>query len=221
MRGVCRRRREAPFSNQATPRSDCVDTIASGQDGAHVMEYCCSDTLNRDRIVELCWRGAEPTDLPNMQAIADRTHVELPERPEVLAEKLGLFPQGVQVLCAGAQIVGYGVAHPWMLHQPPALDALLTALPGNADCIHVHDVAVLPDHRGRKAVASYMAAIAKLARAMRIGRLALVSVYQTDPLWARFGFRIVMPDAALSAKLRCYGATAKYMVCDLGAGGLG
>jgi len=127
----------------------------------------------------------------------------------------------VQVLCAGAQIVGYGVAHPWMLHQPPVLDAFLRELPDHADCLHVHDVAVLRDHRGRKAVTSYMAAIAKLARAMNIGRLALVSVYGTETLWTRFGFRGVMPDAALGAKLRCYGATAKYMVCDLGVGVVG
>ena len=171
--------------------------------------------------MELCWRGAELTDVPNMQAIADRIHVDLPERPEVLVEKLRLFPQGVQVLCAGAQIVGYGLAHPWMLHRPPVLDAFLTELPGHADCLHIHDVAVLPDFRGRKALPSYMEAIAKLAHAMSISRLALVSVYDTDPLWARFGFRVVMPDAALSAKLRCYGATAKYMVCDLGAGAVG
>jgi hypothetical protein len=76
------------------------------------MEYCCSNTSNWDRIVKLCWRSAELIDVPNMQAIADRIHVELPERPEVLAEKFGLFPQGVQVLCACAQIVGYGLAHP-------------------------------------------------------------------------------------------------------------
>jgi ribosomal protein S18 acetylase RimI-like enzyme len=176
--------------------------------------------IEQDRIVELSWRSAELTDVPNMQAIADQIHVELPERPEVLAEKLRLFPQGVQVVCAGAQIVGYGVAHPWMLHQPPVLDAFLRALPDHAECLHIHDVAVLPDHRGRKAVASYVAAIANLARAMNIGRLALVSVYGTDPLWTRFGFRVVLPDAALGAKLRSYGATAKYMVCDVGAGGV-
>jgi N-acetylglutamate synthase-like GNAT family acetyltransferase len=80
----------------------------------------------------------------------------------------------------------------------------------------VHDVAVLPDHRGGAARA-YVAKMEELARASGIAALALVSVYATRPLWERFGFRPVTADAELRAKLAGYGESATYMLRDLAA----
>lgn len=161
------------------------------------------------------WRRANDSDLPRINEIADQIHTGLPERPEVFAEKIRLCPEGSLVLLAGDKIVGYGISHPWQLHQIPPLDAFLERLPRDADCLYVHDVVVLPEFRGKLATASYIDEISRLAKATHIRALALVSVYDTHPLWGRFGFRVVTPDAELSAKLRSYGDTAKYMICDL------
>ena len=125
-----------------------------------------------------------------------------------------LYPDGCRVLAAGSEIAGYGLAHPWMRQHIPPLDGFLHRLPDAADCLYVHDVAVLPDHRGGVARA-YVATIEELARSSGIATLALVSVYETRALWERLGFRPVAPDAALHDKLASYGASATYMLRDI------
>jgi len=162
------------------------------------------------------WRPAHASDLPAISAIAARVHPTLPESPEVLAEKIRLYPDGCRVLVAGDEIAGYGLSHPWKQHRIPPLDGLLARLPEDADCLYVHDVAVLPESRGGVLLA-YIADIAQLARASGLGTLALVSVYATRPLWQRLGFRSITADAALRAKLTSYGEGATYMLRELAA----
>ena len=162
------------------------------------------------------WRPAHASDLPAISAIAARVHPGLPERPEVFDEKTRLYPDGCRVLIADDEIAGYGLAHPWKLHQIPPLDRLLERLPEDADCLYVHDVAVMPEFRGG-VLRAYIADIEQLARASRIATLALVSVYATRPMWQRLGFRPVAVDAALRAKLASYGEGATYMLRDLAA----
>ncbi|RXH39063.1 GNAT family N-acetyltransferase [Bradyrhizobium zhanjiangense] len=162
------------------------------------------------------WRRARTADLAAIGAIAALIHPDLSERPDVFAEKMRLCPDGCRVLAADEGIVGYGLAHPWKQHQIPPLDGFLASLPDDADCLYVHDVAVLPDARGGVARA-YIATIEQLARSMGIAALALVSVYATRPLWERFGFRPVTMDAELRAKLAYYGEGATYMLRDLAA----
>ncbi|WP_028137226.1 GNAT family N-acetyltransferase [Bradyrhizobium japonicum] len=162
------------------------------------------------------WRPARISDLAAIVAIAARIHPDLPERAEVFAEKMQLYPDGCRVLVADDTIAGYGLAHPWKLHQIPPLDRLLERLPQDADCLYVHDVAVLPEFRGGVA-REYVGGIAQLARASGIATLALVSVYATRPLWQHLGFRPVTADAAMRAKLASYGEGATYMRHDLTA----
>lgn len=162
------------------------------------------------------WRPARTPDLPAISAIAARIHPDLPERPEVFAEKMRLYPDGCRVLLADDIVTGYGLAHPWTQNEIPPLDDFLERLPDDADCVYVHDVAVLPGFRGGMA-REYVSAIEALACASRITMLTLVSVYATRPLWERLGFRSVAADAPLRAKLASYGVGATYMRRDLAA----
>ena len=162
------------------------------------------------------WRPAHASDLPAISAIAARIHPALPESPEVLAEKMRLYPDGCRVLVAGDEIAGYGLSHPWKQHRIPPLDGLLERLPEDADCLYIHDVAVLAESRGG-VLRAYIADIEQLARASGLATLALVSVYATQPLWQRLGFRPVTADADLRAKLASYGEGATYMLRDLAA----
>ncbi|UPK24689.1 GNAT family N-acetyltransferase [Bradyrhizobium sp. 195] len=162
------------------------------------------------------WRAAHASDLAAISAIAARIHPGLPERPEVFAEKMRLYPDGCRVLVADDAIAGYGFSHPWKQHRIPPLDAFIARLPDDADCLYVHDVAVLPDFRGG-VLRAYIADIEQLARASGIATLALVSVYATRPLWERLGFRPATTDADLRAKLASYGEGATYMLRDLTA----
>lgn len=162
------------------------------------------------------WRPAHASDLPAISAIAARIHPDLPESLEVLAEKMRLYPDGCRVLVVGDEIAGYGLSHPWKQHRIPPLDGLLERLPEDADCLYVHDVAVLAESRGG-VLRAYIADIEQLARASGLATLALVSVYATQPLWQRLGFRPVTADADLRAKLASYGEGATYMLRDLAA----
>lgn len=159
------------------------------------------------------WRLLLLPDLNAVSRIADRIHTSLPERSEVFEEKVKLFPNGCRKLVSGGDIVGYGISHPWMLYSIPPLDEFLKSLPPKPECLYIHDVVVLPEARGNHAASRYIDYIKHLAATMNISALALVSVYGTDALWRRFGFRIVgNPD--LDRKLVSYGATAKYMICE-------
>jgi hypothetical protein len=169
------------------------------------------DCMSQNNLSKPRWRPAQPSDLDAISAIAARIHPDLPERPEVFSEKLRLCPDGCRVLAAGDETVGYGLSHPWTQHRIPPLDDFLEALPDDADCFYVHDVAVLAGGRGGAARA-YVAEIEDLARSSGIATLALVSVYDTRPLWQRLGFRPVAADAELRAKLKPYGDNATYML---------
>lgn len=160
------------------------------------------------------WRLATAQDLLTIDCIADQIHTGLPERPEVFAEKQRLFPIGCQALQVGDLVVGYGISHPWMLFDIPPLDAFLKMLPANSDCLYIHDVAVLPKYRGSGAAGAYVKAVEREAYRLGIAALALVSVYDTHPMWAKHGFRTI-EAIDLCAKLRSYGPTAKYMVSSL------
>ena len=163
------------------------------------------------------WRAAHASDLPAISAIAARIHPDLPESPEVLAEKMRLYPDGCRVLVADDEVTGYGLSHPWKQHRIPPLGALLARLPGDADCLYIHDVAVLPDFRGG-VLRAYVSDIQELARVSGIAMLTLVSVYATRPVWQRLGFRPITADAQLRTKLASYGEGATYMLRDLATG---
>lgn len=163
------------------------------------------------------WRPAHASDLPAISAIAARVHPDLPESREVFAEKMRLCPSGCRVLIAEDAIAGYGLSHPWMQQRIPPLNGLLARLPDDADCLYVHDVAVLSEFRGG-VLRAYIAEIEQLARGSGIATLALVSVYATRPMWHRLGFKPVAADAELRAKLASYGEGATYMLRDLAAG---
>jgi GNAT superfamily N-acetyltransferase len=160
------------------------------------------------------WRPASANDLDEINQIADAIHPDLPEKPEVFAEKFALFPAGCFVLVWHQKVMGYGLTHPWMLNSIPPLDTFLKQMPTHANCLYVHDVAVLPKIRGHGSAGAYIELIVERARKMALNTLALVSVYDTHPLWVKYGFEIAN-DPLPDPKLQSYGPTAKYMTRSL------
>jgi ribosomal protein S18 acetylase RimI-like enzyme len=157
------------------------------------------------------WQPLTLADLPDVAAIAEAAHPLLPERLEVFAEKLSLFPAGCRKLIDDGRMAGYAIAHPWRYGDPPRLDTLLRALPARPDTLFIHDIALAPDARGRGAAAAVLADAAAIARAAGLPSLTLVAAYGTARLWRRFGFDDVA-DPALAAKLAAYGADAVYLL---------
>ncbi len=166
-----------------------------------------------DRILR--WRPAALDDVARISIIESQAHRLEPERPEVFEEKLRLFGAGCMVLTRDGTIVGYGVAHPWLLDDVPALNSFLGALPSEPQCIFIHDVALLPEARACGAGRAFVQHVSRIAAAMRLPNLALVSVYDTHHLWGRYGFEIRETEA-IRGKMGQYGSTARYMVATLG-----
>ena len=145
-------------------------------------------------------------DLPEVGRIAGVVHVDFFERPAVFAERLALFADG----CWMAQ-GGYMLAHPARAGAPPALDSLLGAVPGQADTLHLHDVALLPHMRRRGLGAAAVRVARDVAARHGLRRLGLVAVHGTAAYWARFGFA----EAPAEAGLASYGDDARYMLAPV------
>ena len=171
-------------------------------------------TANQFDPKDAVWRPASANDIDAIARSAKIIHPDLPERPEVFAEKLSPFPSGCYVLVRHEEVIGYGLSHPWNLNCIPPLDSFLKGIPGDADCLYVHDVAVLPEVRGHGSAARYVDLIEECARKIGVDFLVLVSVYNTQRLWALYGFEVVN-GSELDMKLRSYGPIAKYMIRSL------
>jgi GNAT superfamily N-acetyltransferase len=158
------------------------------------------------------WRAMTPGDLAAVARIAERVHPNYPERPEVFAERLALFPAGCLLLVnARGEPCGYAITHPGTLGAPPALDSLLGALPPAADCLYLHDIALLPAARGARAPAAALEMLRALARSLGLERLALVAVNGSAEYWRGHGFGVGAPGAGVET----YGEGVAYLVGEV------
>jgi hypothetical protein len=160
------------------------------------------------------WQPLLLSDLERVNNLADLIHIDLPERPEVFAEKVNLFPKGCMKVEVNNTLIAYGIAHPWILYSIPPLDDLLHKIPLSSDCLYIHDVVVVPNARGNSLAGEFTKQIKATAIELGFLKLALVSVYGTNALWAKFGF-VEYTNNDIAKKIISYGSTAKYMICDI------
>lgn len=172
---------------------------------------------------QVLWTPMLRHHLQRVSDIADQVHVNYPERYEVLEERWALFPQGCFVALwkdgqgsaedpTSDQIVGYAISHPGLVGKPPALDSLLESLPTKADCLYLHDVALLSLTRGHGLGASLTRLLMALAEASALPVVTLTAVNGSVPFWQAQGFVIIDPDLALARKLASYDSDAAYMI---------
>lgn len=154
-------------------------------------------------------------DLPLAEDIAEQVHPDHPEDPAVFAERLVLYPNGCRVLEMDLCPVGYMIAHPWRLENPPKLNTLLRRLPVGSDTFFIHDLALLPGARGHGDAAAAVAGAIAEARRLSIRTVSLISVGVSGGFWRGQGFE-PSPDAAIQRGLGTYGAGAVFMVRTLG-----
>jgi hypothetical protein len=162
------------------------------------------------------WR---PATLADAAEIARLSKVHLgayAEGEDVFSERIRLAPEGCFVLTNDRRTVGYFFSHPWIRMKPPALHQMLGAIPPDADCWYVHDVAVDRDARGGGVVADICARVFRVAAAKGFRTTMLVAVSGAGGYWGRLGFCDRTSDA-LRLKLKDYGDDAVYMERPLGA----
>jgi GNAT superfamily N-acetyltransferase len=160
------------------------------------------------------WRPMIAQDLSQVQALADTIHVSHPEDPEVLAERRRLYPQGCFMLVEDGRAIGYALTHPWRFAEPPPLNRLLGAIPSPATTYYIHDVALMPEARGKGYAAQITSLLVAHAREAGFSNLSMVAVNKSQVFWEKAGFRVIaVPD--LKAKLASYGLDAALMVRDV------
>ncbi|MGO4388884.1 GNAT family N-acetyltransferase [Microvirga sp. 2YAF29] len=160
------------------------------------------------------WRPMTSGDLAEVQILADTIHVEHPEEPRVFAERFKLYPQGCAVLEVDGNLIGYALTHPWHYGKPPALNSRLEQVPPDATTYYVHDVALLPEARGKGHAMEIGDWLGRHAGKNGFSNLSLVAVNGSQPFWEKLGFRVtVIPG--LESKLQSYGPDAVLMVRDL------
>ena len=158
------------------------------------------------------WRAMRSEDLQQVCTMADRIHRDHPERPEVFAAKLAAYPTGCFVLAKGATLLGYALAHPYRLGMVPPLDTVMECLPGNADCLYLHDIAIEPAIRGNGHTRSVIAALTTIAQEAGLTQLALTALPGKSAFWkGKFGFE-EPPEMPNSAALATYGSGTLYLL---------
>ena len=153
-------------------------------------------------------------DLDDVLAVAAAVHPDFPERREVFAERLALFPAGCHILrLADGSAAGYAVSHPWHARRPVPLDTLLHEVP-QSTCRYIHDVAMLPDARGAGFAGQIVGRIVRDAYRAGASEVSLVAVSGSAPFWERHGFH-PLTEPGLAAKLESYGDDCRFMVRSL------
>lgn len=148
-------------------------------------------------------------DLDLVLAVAE-IHPEHQEDAAVFEERLALFGVGCAVLARGERLLGYRLSHPWMMDKPPRLNSLLGRLPHRPDTLFLHDLALLPEARGRGYARESVDETVALARDIDLATVSLIAIGGTRRFWAGLGFRersLAVPDG--------YGAHAVPMVRDV------
>lgn len=156
------------------------------------------------------WRPMAPADLKRVEAIAAAVHPAYPESGAVPAERLRLFPAGCHVLDAGGETLAYVVSHPWRSNDPPKLDSLLGAIPAEAGTYYIHDLALLPDARGKGHADAIISRLTTIAAGLRLATLSLVAVNRSAGFWSRHGFAPAT-SPSLRAALSSYDDDAVFM----------
>lgn len=160
------------------------------------------------------WRPMTSQDLGQVQALADRIHVAHPEDMEIFVERQSLYPQGCHVLVEDGSMIGYALTHPWLLAEPPPLNSKLREIPREATTYYIHDVALLPEGRGKGYAAKAADLLADHARDAGFDNMSLVAVNETQTFWEKLGFR-AQTVPGLEMKLLSYGSGAVLMAREL------
>ncbi len=160
------------------------------------------------------WRPASLSDLEDIYKISCQIHPHLPESQVVIVNKLEFFPEGCWLLCSEDVSYGYALSHPWRLFNIPQLNKAPLSPMALADCLYLHDLALLEIARGKGAAKQLVERLTVIAYSHNLSFLALTSVYDTQPTWQRLGFKLTNHEIS-PMELESYGHSAKYMIKSL------
>ena len=160
--------------------------------------------------VDFSVRPAATADMDMILEIQAVAHPAFQEDQAVFAERLALYPQGFHVATLDDELCGYVISHPWRRPGPPAINALIGALPGNADIYYIHDLSLLPVARGLGLSDILIGKLKDHAKDEGFSTMALTAVGGSFVFWRRHGC-VEVENAELISLLSTYGAGSVYM----------
>ena len=137
-------------------------------------------------------------------------HAIVPESQAVMESKLTIGPGCCFVCEENNLIVGYLLGHPWRSNSVIALHMELKELPPECDCLYLHDMAVLPEMRGKKIGEQLLYKFETEALRRKIRYVFLVAVQGAETFWLRMGY--YKKNNADTIKLSSYGTPAFSMM---------
>ena len=132
---------------------------------------------------------------------------ELNETSPAFLKKQTLFPKGCLGAWEDGQLCGYVFSHPWRVGEIVPLHTDSYAIPTDADCLYIHDLAVDPNYRSKMIGQAILKSLFDIAAEDRWTIFALVAVQDSEPFWSRWGFE---PQKGFEY---VPGVKATYMVC--------
>jgi GNAT superfamily N-acetyltransferase len=137
-------------------------------------------------------RAMSDRDIPAVMRIQAECYPEpMLESEAVFRARLALAPATCWIWSGPGQGAGaYLFSYPSSKDAVTALDHPFT-IPAAPDCLYLHDLAVAPDARGRRAANALATAALEKARADGLGWSALVSVQRSQVFWETLGYAAV------------------------------
>jgi ribosomal protein S18 acetylase RimI-like enzyme len=148
------------------------------------------------------WRQMHSDDILSVYDLSRKIHLDFPEDIAVFENRLSLAPSGCFCLHLCGCIIGYVLSHPYPQDECPDLNTVIKEIP--SDSWYIHDVAILPEFRGRGAATFMVSILKRIAIDAGFNQMTLTSVGGADTFWTRQGFvRAEHPTT--------YGETAIFM----------
>jgi len=146
-------------------------------------------------------------EIDDVLRISERCYsVDLLERRECVLHKYYLFPKGCLGVFLDHKLIGYVFFHPWMLNHSVPLDDTAYVLPEISDCIYIHDLAILPEHRHARCGVQLIDHVCQIGQELGLMSYALVAVQNSEPYWGRWGFEA-------NRRMKYGNSAATYMIC--------
>lgn len=155
------------------------------------------------------WRPMTIQDVPQVSEMEAIAHPNYHEGAAMVANRLALFAQGCCLCEIEGEPVGYMISHPWVKGQPVPLDVMIDRIPDGADCLYLHDLALMPTARGSGAAQDALKHAESICVAHGLTAIAIVALPYAIGFWERVGFSAPLPNKGEVE--RKYGAGARYM----------
>ena len=138
-------------------------------------------------MIEIMQLSADEIDA--VLSVQERCYtVDLLEKRECFLHKVEIFRRGCLGALLEGGLVGYGFFHPWISNWPIPLNDTTFLIPAEANCIYIHDVAVVPDRRASKCGAKLIEQVVETGQELGLYTYALVAVQNSESYWKRWGF---------------------------------